>query len=211
MFTETHPTTRTVPGPRPGTRRLRAVLTLTAAAVTAALAVGLSSTGTAAAAARPPAAKISSAGSGLPWASGTWLAGDSPAAAAAFGAWRGRPLDVIDEWSNRATWQDIVNPKWLYSQWQGSPYTMAFGVAMLPSAVPGVSLAACAAGAYNAYWKQFGTVITAYGLGKSIIRLGWEFNGNWYPWAATDPATWAHCWQQIVTAARTTAPALVWN
>lgn len=149
--------------------------------------------------------------SGLPWGSGVYLETDTPAAVAAFAAWRGRPLDVVDDWSARATWDDIVNPAWLYQRWSGSPYTMAFGVAMLPEAVPGVSLQACASGKYNSYWRQFGKVITSYGLGKSIIRLGWELNGNWYIWSATNPATWAKCWRQIVTSARTTAPGLQWD
>jgi hypothetical protein len=149
--------------------------------------------------------------SGLPWASGAYLANDTPAAAADLGAWRGRPLDVVDDWSARWTWQDIVNPSWLYQRWSGSPYTMAFGVAMLPAGVAGVSLQACANGSYNSYWRQFGSVISSYGLGNSIIRLGWEFNGNWYVWAATNPTTWAKCWRQIVTSARKTAPALRWD
>ena len=88
---------------------------------------------------------------------------------------------------------------------------MVFGVAMLPENVPGVSIQACASGAYNSYWRQFGTNISAYGLGKSIIRLGWEFNGNWYIWQASNPTAWAECWRQIVTSARSTAPGLQWD
>jgi hypothetical protein len=149
--------------------------------------------------------------SGLPWASGAYLPKETPAAAAAFATWRGRPLDVAVTWSDRATWLDITDPAWLYQEWSGQPYTMAFGVAMLPDDVPGVSLQACADGTYNAHWRQFGSVITSYGLGTSIIRLGWEFNGNWYAWKASQPATWAKCWQQIVTSARTTAPGLRWD
>src|SRR5208283_2139596 len=84
-------------------------------------------------------------------------------------------------------------------------------VAMLPTAVPGVSIQACAAGAYNTYWRQFGQTISSYGLGSSIIRLSWEFNGKWYSWAATNPTAWAECWRQAVTSARSTAPQLRWD
>jgi hypothetical protein len=199
--------------------RARGQRGLSAITVVAATGITVLSTGVAAsasAAAHTPArtassARVASTNSGLPWASGAWLANDSPSVAAAFGAWRGRGLDVVDEWSKRSTWEDIVDPHWLYSQWQGSPYTMSFGVAMLPSGVPGASIANCAKGSYNSYWKQFGSVISSYGLGHSIIRLGWEFNGNWYPWAATQPTTWVKCWRQIVTSARSTAPGLLWN
>ena len=145
------------------------------------------------------------------WTSGVYLPMGTPASVAGFGTWRGAPVNVATVWPNRSSWNDITNPSWLYQGWKGAPETVAFGVAMLPENVPGVSLQACAAGSYNSYWRQFGTNISAYGLGKSIIRLGWEFNGNWYVWQATNPTTWAACWQQIVTSARTTAPGLQWD
>jgi hypothetical protein len=190
--------------PRARGRRSITAIAVVAAAGIIALSIGITANASA-------ATRAGTRSSGLPWPSGAWLANDSPSVAASFGAWRGHPLDVVDEWSGRATWNDIVNPHWLYSQWQGSPYTMAFGVAMLPTGDSSASIANCAAGSYNSYWKQFGSNISAYGLGHSIIRLGWEFNGDWYPWAATQPATWVKCWQQIVTSARSTAPGLQWN
>jgi Glycosyl hydrolase family 26 len=145
------------------------------------------------------------------WTSGVYLPNTTQAGVAAFGTWRGAPVKVATVWPNRSSWSDITNPAWLYQRWQGAPETMAFGEAMLPENVPGVSLQACANGAYNSYWTQFGTNISAYGLGKSIIRLGWEFNGNWYVWQASNPTVWAACWRQIVTSARTTAPNLQWD
>jgi hypothetical protein len=148
---------------------------------------------------------------GLPWPSGAYPANDTPAGAAAFATWRGRQLDVVDSWSARATWADIVDPSWLYQRWKGEPYTIAFGVAMLPAGVPGVSLQSCANGSYDGYWREFGRVISSYGLGNSIIRLGWEFNGNWYVCQASNPAIWAQCWRQIVTSARSAAPGLQWD
>jgi len=149
--------------------------------------------------------------SGLPWASGAYLPDGTPAAAAAFGAWRHRPLDIGEVWVNPSTWATITDPASLYQRWRGSPYTLVVTVAMLPADVPGVSIRACARGAYNAHWRRFGRVTRSYGLGSSIIRLGWEFNGKWYPWAATNPTVWAQCWRQAVTSARSTAPGLRWD
>lgn len=42
------------------------------------------------------------------------------------------------------------------------------------------------------------------GLGDSIIRLGWEFNGDWYAWSAqrTTHAFWIDYWRSIVDAMR---------
>jgi Glycosyl hydrolase family 26 len=181
--------------------RRRAVLATTTAVAMAGMAM----------AGFAPAGAASASSSKVPWASGAWLANDSPAVASQFGTWRGSALNVIDEFTLTSTWQDVIDPTWMYQKWQGSPYTLAIAVPMIPTGVSGVSIAACAAGAYNSYWNQFGSNISSYGLGHSIIRLGWEFNGNWYPWAATQPATWAQCWRQIVTSARATAPNLVWD
>src|SRR5450755_799075 len=148
--------------------------------------------------------------SGLPWKSGVYLPNATPASIDAFGAWRGTAVDVATVWPNRGTWNAVVNPAWLYRRWRGSPETVVFTEPMLPENV-GASIQACAAGSYNSHWRQFGTNISAYGLGHSIIRLGWEFNGNWYIWRATNPAAWVQCWQQIVTSARATAPGLQWD
>ena len=185
-------------------RSSRARVMRAAAVATAGLAaVGLTLTGLFASGA--------SASAHLPWASGVYLPNATPASVAAFGTWRGAPVDVATVWSNRATWDDITNPAWLYQLWQASPYTLVVTVALLPTEVPGVSLQACANGAYNAHWRQFGQVIRSYGLGSSIIRLGWEFNGKWYTWAATNPTAWAACWRQAVTSAWSTAPGLRWD
>jgi hypothetical protein len=73
-------------------------------------------------------------------------------------------------------------------------------------------LSACASGAYNQQWRQFGTTIKNYGITeRTIIRLGWEFNGNWYAWSAKNPAEFAACWRQVVSSAESTAPALRWD
>ncbi len=148
--------------------------------------------------------------SGLPWASGVYLTANTPAAVSAFAVWRGRPVDVVEAWLSESSWTSITDPAWLYRRWAGSGYRMVFSVPMLPN-VKGVSIRACAKGAYNAHWREFGKVIKSHGLGYSIIRLGWEFNGNWYRWSARDPAAWVRCWRQVVTSARSTAPSLEWD
>ena len=149
--------------------------------------------------------------SGLPWPSGVFQPGWNPADTEAFGAWRGRPVDVAVTWSARQTWDDIINPAALYAAYKNVPFTMAFGVAPVPEGDSSATMAGCAAGSYNDKWTQFGTNIVAAGLGKSIIRLGWEFNGNWYKWQATDPNQFAECYRQIVGTVRKVAPDLFWD
>ena len=150
--------------------------------------------------------------SSLSWRSGAYIPGSNPADYDAFAAWRGQPLDVAVDWPARSSWDDIVNPDWLYSAWADTPYTKAFGVAPIPEDDSSATMAGCASGAYDDKWRQFGTNIQSAGLADStIIRLGWEFNGDWYKWSAKDPAEYVSCWHHIVTAARTTAPGLRWD
>lgn len=150
--------------------------------------------------------------SGLSWRSGVYRPGSSRARAQAFATWRGRPLDVVVDWPARATWDDVIKPEWLYKLWRGTSYTKVFGVAMLPEEDDSATMAKCAAGDYDARWRQFGRIIKARGLDEqTIVRLGWEFNGDWYKWSAWDPAAFVACWRHIVASARTQAPRLRWD
>jgi hypothetical protein len=130
---------------------------------------------------------------------------------AAFGAWRGRPVDVVTTWTARQTWSDITTPLWTYSRWAGTPYTTVFGVAPIPEN-DGATLAGCANGDYNYHWTRFASTISAAGLAnQSIIRLGWEFTGDWYIWQASDPAAFVSCWRQIYRTVEAIAPGLRWD
>jgi hypothetical protein len=65
----------------------------------------------------------------------------------------------------------------------------------------GGSLAEAASGGDNAQWAALAKNLIAGGLGTAILRIGWEFNGSWYPWSvlnATDAAAFAQAWRQIV-------------
>jgi len=150
--------------------------------------------------------------SGLPWASGVYARGQGPVGVAGFARWRGRANDVVVDWPARQSWADIVNPGWLYQTWAGTPETKVFGVAPIPEGDPSATMADCAAGAYNAKWRQYGVNIKAAGLAEgTIIRLGWEFNGNWYKWQASNPGQFAACWRQIVGNVEGVAPGLRWD
>ena len=155
--------------------------------------------------------RITDGQSGLGWASGVYIPGSSPSKVQAFGQWRGAGMDVVVDWENRGNWNDIVNPDWLFRAWQGTPYTKVLGVAPFPEG-DGSNLAGCASGSYNDKWVQFGQNIKNAGLDdETVIRLGWEFNGDWYKWSAGNPQQFIDCWRQIVNSVRTTAPKLLWD
>jgi hypothetical protein len=88
--------------------------------------------------------------------------------------------------------------------WTGSGYRLVLAVPVIPDNTGG-TLAAGATGAYNTYFTTLAQNLVQMGLSNTILRLGWEFNGNWYAWSvasATDAANFAAYWRQIVTAMR---------
>lgn len=150
--------------------------------------------------------------SGLPWRSGVYVPGSNRSRVEAFGSWRTHPVDVVIDWPNRANWNDVVNPGWLYTIWKDTPYVKVFGVAMVPEEDATATVQRCAKGDYDGRWREFGRIIKARGLDEqTIVRLGWEFNGDWYKWAAWDTASFVSCWRHIVTSAREQAPKLRWD
>ena len=68
---------------------------------------------------------------------------------------------------------------------------------MVPNDVPSNWRQLGAEGAYDGYAKQFARVLLYWGLGNSIIRLGWEANDQSDPESAlgTTPADW-HDWAE---------------
>jgi hypothetical protein len=112
------------------------------------------------------------------------------------------------------SWATIEDPSWFISQWKNSGYSMIWGVPILPNATD-YSLSAGASGAYNSYFVTLAKAFVAGGQGSSIIRLGWEFNGGWFPWAANGhAAAFVSYWQQIVNSMRSVAGAnfkFEWN
>ena len=89
--------------------------------------------------------------------------------------------------------------------WKSSGLTMIWGVPMLPynSSSSGATLQQGATGAYNSYFLKLAQDMVAGGEADSIIRIGWEFNGGWFPWAANGQASaFIGYWQQIVNTMR---------
>ena len=180
---------------------------LVAGSTVAASAATPSGTSTASTAGVKPAATRS----GLPWASGVYIPGDSPTSTTSFGAWRGAGTDVTVTWPARSNWNDVINPTWLYDRYRSTSQTLVLGVPPFPENA-GATMADCARGAYDAKWRTFGTTIRNSGIShRTVIRLAWEFNGNWYKWSARNPAQFAACWRHVQKAAESTAPALRWD
>ena len=86
--------------------------------------------------------------------------------------------------------------------WKNSGYSMVWAIPILPNSTQ-YSLTDGAAGDYNSYFLTLAQDMVAGGQGSSIVRIGWEFNGGWFPWAANgQAAAFIGYWQQIVNTMR---------
>jgi hypothetical protein len=143
---------------------------------------------------------------------------------AQFNSWMGRNVDVIGDYMNDGgDWcnidgtcaNDLTDDA---SQIAANPGTLLeLGVPMLPNdtypfdpynsassaATDTQGLEDGAAGNFNSYFQTLAQNLVADGLGHTIIRLGWESNGDWYPWSEyLDESAFIGYWQQIVTTMR---------
>ena len=64
----------------------------------------------------------------------------------------------------------------------------------------GGSLSACAAGSYDDEQRNVASRLAANGLGDVEIRLGWEANGDWFPWVGRSADQWKQCFTRVANA-----------
>lgn len=120
-----------------------------------------------------------------------------------FEAWLGRPVDRVVDFLARDSWDSILrSARWVSGCWRDTPYALVLSIPMLPDKTC-ATLAEGARGAYNEHFRAIAERLVADGHGRAVLRIGWEFNGGWYPWAAKrDPGAWVGMWRQIVTTMR---------
>jgi hypothetical protein len=152
-----------------------------------------------------------------------WGAGNKNGGAAAneaYARWIGQPAVWAEDFEPSERWDSIEGGSWQlgeWSQWKkgGAGRRLILSVPLLPGpwdlsgptqgdqAHTAVSLEAGARGEYNARFKKLAENLVRYGLGDSVLRLGWEFNGGWYAWrAGKNPEAFAGYWRQIVKTMR---------
>jgi beta-mannanase len=133
------------------------------------------------------------------WKSGVFH-GYGPAGDLAFGTWRGAAVQTATDFTAWDDWALIENPQWDIAAWQPVPSVQpTLSMPMWPNT--GGSLAQAASGADNAHWAVLGANLVAAGMDEVTLRIGWEFNGTWYPWSvgtAAGAARYAAAWRQIV-------------
>ncbi len=123
-----------------------------------------------------------------------------------FSAWFGRPpdrgldIEAYDSW-----WSFESDSLWSVACWRGNgaqPVVskMTFSI---PLTVQGTTLADVASGLHDSSFLKVASAMVASNWGGAVIRLGWEFNGSWMPWAAgQDPVGYVNAYRHVVTVMR---------
>ncbi len=152
---------------------------------------------------------------------GTYHWPNGTAGVDAFGAWLGRDAVWGLDFVGGESWDNVGWPTWWLETWskwvKARPgRRLVLSIPLLAGPVDGsgptqgakglrepVSLERGAAGDYNAYFKDLAENLVHSGLADTILRPGWEFNGDWYAWRAKGKTTtFTESWRQIVTTMR---------
>jgi len=109
--------------------------------------------------------------------------GNDPNAATQFENWVGRDVDFVAGHGNDSSWNELINGLgWTAHQFK-SVAPVKWTVPML---VKGTTLSQGAWGAYDQNYRQVAEKLLAISPGQSeiTVRVGQEFNGNWFAWGA---------------------------
>ncbi|GJE15186.1 Hint domain-containing protein [Methylobacterium longum] len=110
--------------------------------------------------------------------------GNDPNNVASYNTWAGKPADNVLVFLNQNSWQAFDSSiSYSVDMWKGSSADPIYSV---PLTVTGTSLEQTASGSYNDHYLNAAqSMAAASDTDQPIyVRLGWEFNGNWQPWAA---------------------------
>jgi hypothetical protein len=194
---------------------------------------GSSGSGSATTATVPSGRLNTSAGASSADAAGLgFYDGDSsPAGIETAASWLGSPSTVkyAQDFIDATDWSHISNP-WQLPNWKGSPFTMVWGIPMLPCGSPSTQCSTnvsdydeVANGGADGYFKTLAQNLVSAGFGTSYIRLGWEFNASWMGWSVCNQegsglTSWASdfvpAFRNIVTSMRSVSGAnfkFIWN
>ncbi|WP_084691955.1 glycoside hydrolase family 26 protein [Parafrankia elaeagni] len=146
---------------------------------------------------------------GVSWTSGANA--NPPNDLGAWERWVGRPTDIAILFTARANWETVTRDDWPLADFRDYPGQLSIAQPLFPK---DSNEAACARGDYDGHWRDFGDTLVRNGRPDAIVRLGWEFNGDWFDvWRPRDSGTWKACFTRAAAALRSTAPQvkIEWN
>lgn len=150
--------------------------------------------------------------SGGAWNSGVWPGGStiSGERADAFGKWRGTPTDAGITFPATKTWQQIHDSRWHIQTYDGFLGVLAYGLPMLPTD-DGGDFRTIVNGDHDWVYERVARDLVDNGRSRAIVRIGWEANGDWFPWntRAEQAPEYVAAYRHIVAVLRRVAPETV--
>lgn len=130
--------------------------------------------------------------------------GDDPSVLASYTKWAGNTPSNVLHFLNNDSWAGFDSSvPWAAGLWKGAAVGNIWGV---PLTVWGTSLEQVATGAYNDHFLKAAQALAQThpsSDGNLYIRVGWEFNGGWMPWAAAGHEdAFVKAFQELVTTFR---------
>jgi hypothetical protein len=147
---------------------------------------------------------------------GDYAGTDNPSGIAQFGSVTGTHLALATDFLNGSSTWAVLDGASGIGAWRSSGYQLVLGVPMLPDRGR-ATLAKGARGSYDSYFVTLARNLVADGEGGAYLRLGWEFNGNWFKWSvhnAKGAVEFAAYFRDVVEAMRSVPGAsfkFVWN
>ena len=121
-------------------------------------------------------------------------------------SWFGRAPDRGMDFFANDTWASLESDAaWTCYSWSppGSGAVVPAMTFSMPLTVNGTPLSEVAPGLHDSSIIAVAKSLVQYNWGNSVIRLGWEFNGNWMPWAAgQDPVNYVKAYRHVVAVMR---------
>ena len=117
-----------------------------------------------------------------------------------FESFIGQKISLATDGLDARSWRAIYDSVgWGSNCWHKAGKKLSLGLPMIPK--DGSStLAEAATGAHDEVYEHVAKTLVSTGNADAIIRIGWEFNGNWFPWAAAkDPENYVVLWRRIVS------------
>jgi hypothetical protein len=144
-----------------------------------------------------------------------WRSGSVPAGFPCLAQLRSRALDAIVTFVPGDNFAKMVSFT-AGAYWRGQARKAPLVVVSLPLLTEDTQgqFAQCAAGAFDASWRQIGINLNAVGAPGMVVRLGWEANlgSNSHPWGVDTPdqvASYKACWRRAATQLKITAPGVL--
>jgi hypothetical protein len=125
--------------------------------------------------------------------------------------WSGVKTPYAIDFMAADEWKNITGPEWILAPWRDSHKRLILSLPMFAHRETdkpenmGWALRKCAEGGFDHHWKTLAKNLMEYELEDTIVRPGWEFNGDWYVWSAgNQKKDYRECFRRVVTAMRST-------